>query len=84
MSEIIAKWIASTGIDPSKLIDTSDTEFDHMQTKNDFLEVSNSSDEICNVDNVSQFDLEKPISISSDIKNEDKDNINSTVCILGK
>lgn len=83
MSEIVAKWIASTGIDPSELIDTTDTEFDHMQTTNDFLEVPNSSDEICNV-NVSQFDLKKPFSISSDIKNEDKDNINTTACILGK
>lgn len=54
-----------------------------MQTTNDFLEVPNSSDEICNV-NVSQFDLKKPFSISSDIKNEDKDNINTTACILGK
>lgn len=84
MSEIVAKWIASTGIDPSELIDTTDTEFDHMRTTNDFLEVPNSSDEISNADNVSQFDLEKSLSISSDIKNENKDNINTTSCILGK
>lgn len=83
VSEIVAKWIASTGIDPSELIDTTDTEFDHMQTTNDFLELPNSSDEICNVD-VSQFDLKKPFSIFSDIKNEDKDNINITACILEK
>ncbi|CAL7946204.1 unnamed protein product [Xylocopa violacea] len=85
VSEIVAKWIASTGIDPAQLIDTTDTEFTHLRLMS--LELLNSSDETCDV-NDSQSDLEKPLSVSLDgvdlvnTKNEDKGSANVTTCIL--
>ncbi|XP_043526557.1 rab3 GTPase-activating protein non-catalytic subunit isoform X1 [Frieseomelitta varia] len=83
VSEIVAKWITSTGIDPSQLIDTTDTEFDHIRSTSDSLEIANSSDEICNVDDISQPNLEKPFSETLVTKNEDKDSTNATIlCIL--
>ncbi|XP_012241653.1 rab3 GTPase-activating protein non-catalytic subunit isoform X3 [Bombus impatiens] len=82
VSEIVAKWITSTGIDPSQLVDTTDTEFDHARPTNDSLEVLNSSDEICNVDDVSQSNVEKPLSESLDTESEEKDSTNANICIL--
>ncbi|XP_068975314.1 rab3 GTPase-activating protein non-catalytic subunit isoform X1 [Bombus flavifrons] len=82
VSEIVAKWITSTGIDPSQLVDTTDTEFDHTRPTNDSSEVLNSSDEICNVDDVSQSNVEKPLSESLDTESEEKDSTNANICIL--
>ncbi|XP_071862105.1 rab3 GTPase activating protein isoform X1 [Bombus fervidus] len=82
VSEIVAKWITSTGIDPSQLVDTTDTEFDHTRSTNDSLEVLNSSDEVCNVDDVSQPNVEKPLSESLDTESEEKDITNANKCIL--
>ncbi|XP_033362250.1 rab3 GTPase-activating protein non-catalytic subunit isoform X1 [Bombus vosnesenskii] len=82
VSEIVAKWITSTGIDPSQLVDTTDTEFDHARPTNDSLEVLNSSDEICNVDDVLQSNVEKPLSESLDTESEEKDSTNANICIL--
>ncbi|XP_060821986.1 rab3 GTPase-activating protein non-catalytic subunit isoform X1 [Bombus pascuorum] len=82
VSEIVAKWITSTGIDPSQLVDTTDTEFDHTRPTNDSLEVLNSSDEVCNVGDVSQSNVEKPLSESLDTESEEKDTTNANKCIL--
>ncbi|XP_033310060.1 rab3 GTPase-activating protein non-catalytic subunit isoform X2 [Bombus bifarius] len=82
VSEIVAKWITSTGIDPSQLVDTTDTEFDHARPTNDSLEVLNSSDEICNVDDVLQSNVEKHLLESLDTESEEKDSTNANICIL--
>ncbi|XP_017879707.1 rab3 GTPase-activating protein non-catalytic subunit isoform X3 [Ceratina calcarata] len=77
VSEIIAKWIASTGIDPGQLVDSTDIEFDQLQLANDSSEIPNSSGDICDV-NVSQCNSEK----LPDEKSEEEDSRSATTCIL--
>ncbi|KOC68340.1 Rab3 GTPase-activating protein non-catalytic subunit [Habropoda laboriosa] len=86
VSEIVAKWIASTGIDPTQLVDTTDTEFDNTQLTSHCLEIPNSLDETRHVGDVSQLeqlcDLEKSISVPVEMKSEDKNDTNIGTCIL--
>ncbi|XP_014218423.1 rab3 GTPase-activating protein regulatory subunit isoform X2 [Copidosoma floridanum] len=35
VSEIVAKWLSSSGVDPARLIDTTDIEFDQLQLSTD-------------------------------------------------
>lgn len=47
--------------------------------------MANSSNEICNANDISQPNLEKPFSETIDTKSEEKDSTNTTIsCILGK
>ncbi|CAK9800120.1 Rab3 GTPase-activating protein non-catalytic subunit [Anthophora plagiata] len=89
VSEIVAKWIASAGIDPAQLVDTTDTEFDQTQLTNHSLEASNFLDETRQADDAShleqmreQYELEKFISLSSEAKSEDKNDADTGTCIL--
>lgn len=82
MSEIVAKWIASTGIEPVQLIDTTDTEFDHVQSTSDSLEISNPLDKPCNTNDISECNLEKSSPLPLEAKNEDENSAGTY--ILGK
>ena len=83
MSEIVAKWIASTGIDPANLVDPTDVEFDQTQLTNDSPKVTSASDEAINTD-VPQNDPEQapptPVEIGTELKND----ATASACILGK
>ncbi|KZC10899.1 Rab3 GTPase-activating protein non-catalytic subunit [Dufourea novaeangliae] len=81
VSEIVAKWIVSTGIDPVQLVDMTDIEFDQAQLTNNCLGLTSATDETCNTD-ASQHEAEKPSLTSDEIGNEVKDDTTATTCIL--
>ncbi|XP_076636420.1 rab3 GTPase activating protein isoform X2 [Colletes latitarsis] len=82
VSEIVAKWIASTGIDPSQLVDATDIEFNQTQLTNDSLEITNFLDEASNVSDDSQQDSIKFSTIYNEFKNESEGNTVASKCIL--
>ncbi|XP_076244895.1 rab3 GTPase activating protein isoform X2 [Calliopsis andreniformis] len=81
VSEIVAKWIASTGIDPAMLIDTTDIEFDQTQLTNDSLEGLHSLNNTFNVSDVPSEDSVEP-SMPVEVENEVKSDPSATTCIL--
>lgn len=83
MSEIVAKWIASTGIDPANLVDTTDIEFDQTQLINDSPKVTSASDEASNID-VPQNGPEQAPPTLVEIGTEVKSDATASTCILGK
>ncbi|XP_054006730.1 rab3 GTPase-activating protein non-catalytic subunit [Hylaeus anthracinus] len=82
VSEIVAKWISSTGIDPTILVDTADIEFNQMQLTNDSSEVINSLDKDSNVDDASQQDPTIYSTTSNEIDNKAKEETSASICIL--
>ncbi|XP_012144641.2 rab3 GTPase activating protein [Megachile rotundata] len=80
VSEIVAKWIVSTGIDPALLVDTTDTEFDHMKVTKDPFEVIESLDETSNDD--VKHDSEAPLSESLEKESEVKNDATACTYIL--
>lgn len=83
VSELVAKWLSTTGIDPARLIDTTDVEFDQLQLSVDPLQVSDSLDEATAVD-VPQQEQTKLLSLSVEIGDEAKANATMEACILGE
>lgn len=83
MSEIVAKWIVSTGIDPAQLVNMIDNEFDESQLPNNTAGVTNTSDKPCNAE-VSQHDTEQSLLIDTQIEIEAKDDPTATTYILGR
>jgi len=75
VSELVAKWLSTTGIDPARLIDTTDVEFDQLQLSVDSLQQFTDTNEATAVQ-VSQ--RSKLVSIEIEAK------INAEACILGK
>ncbi|XP_046609657.1 rab3 GTPase-activating protein non-catalytic subunit [Neodiprion virginianus] len=69
VSEIVAKWLSSTGIDPARLIDTTDVEFDQMQLSMDSLKIAESLDEAAAME-LSQQDQMKLLSVSVELGSE--------------
>ncbi|KAL0113487.1 hypothetical protein PUN28_012561 [Cardiocondyla obscurior] len=82
VSELVAKWLGTTGIDPARLIDTTDVEFDQPQSMN-FVQLSadDTLSEETAVD-VSEQEQLKLLSLSVEIGDE----VNTTVeaCVLDK
>lgn len=83
MSELVAKWLSTTGIDPARLIDTTDVEFDQLQLSVDPLQLTDSLDEATAID-VPQQEQTKLLSLSVEIGDEAKANATMEACILGK
>ncbi|XP_076178627.1 rab3 GTPase activating protein isoform X3 [Ptiloglossa arizonensis] len=81
VSEIVAKWVASTGVDPAQLVDTTDIEFDQTLLSNDSFEITNSLDEASNIIDGSQQDPGKLSATLDGIENDAGDIIASK-CIL--
>ncbi|XP_031839232.1 rab3 GTPase activating protein isoform X2 [Nomia melanderi] len=81
VSEIVAKWIVSTGIDPAQLVNMIDNEFDESQLPNNTAGVTNTSDEPCNTE-VTQHDTEQPLPTDTQIESEAKDDPTATTYIL--
>lgn len=81
VSEIVAKWIASTGIDPANLVDTTDIEFDQTQLTNDSPKVTSASDEASNID-VPQNDPKQAPPTPVEIGTKVKSDATASTCIL--
>lgn len=82
MSEIVAKWIVSTGIDPALLVDTTDTEFDQMKLTNNSFDRLNMSDETSSAD--LKQDSQTSVSLPIETEKEVKTDTTACTCILGK
>ncbi|XP_043278054.1 rab3 GTPase-activating protein non-catalytic subunit isoform X2 [Venturia canescens] len=50
VSETVAKWLSAAAVDPARLIDTRDVEFDQMQNSVDSLQATGTLDEAAAVD----------------------------------
>lgn len=81
MSEIVAKWLRSSGIDPARLIDTTDIEFDQMQLSEDSLKFSGSLEEARAVEK--SQDPKALLSIPIEIGDEAKTEQTAMAIILG-
>lgn len=83
MSELVAKWLSTTGIDPARLIDTTDVEFDQLQLSIDPLQMTDALDEATAIE-VPQQEQSKLLSLSVEIGDEAKTNMTAEAYILGK
>nr|XP_012216087.1 PREDICTED: rab3 GTPase-activating protein non-catalytic subunit isoform X1 [Linepithema humile] len=83
VSELVAKWLSTTGIDPTRLIDTTDVEFDQLQLSVDSLQSNDALDEATSVE-VPQQEQTKLLSLSVEIGDEAKVNTTAEACILDK
>ena len=78
----MAKWLSSAGLDPSRLIDTTDIEFDQMQLPIDSIKHLESLDEACATE-LTQQDRERLLSIPVEVGSEAKDDQTALTYILG-
>jgi len=83
VSELVAKWLSTTGIDPTRLIDTTDVEFDQLQLSVDSLQSNDALEEATPIE-VPQQEQTKLLSLSVEIGDEAKVNTTAEACILGK
>ncbi|XP_018363110.1 PREDICTED: rab3 GTPase-activating protein non-catalytic subunit isoform X2 [Trachymyrmex cornetzi] len=81
VSELVAKWLGTTGIDPARLIDTTDVEFDQLQLSVDSLQQFTDTNEATTVQ-VSEQERSKLVSLSIEIGDEAKINTTTEACIL--
>ncbi|XP_014472926.1 PREDICTED: rab3 GTPase-activating protein non-catalytic subunit isoform X1 [Dinoponera quadriceps] len=81
VSELVAKWLSTTGIDPARLIDTTDIEFDQLQLSMDSLQLNDALDEASAID-VPQQEQTKLLSLSVEIGDEAKVDSTAEACIL--
>lgn len=82
VSEIVAKWLSSAGIDPARLIDTTDIEFDQLQLSIDSLKLVGSLDEAKAVELLQQ-DSKALLSVSVEIGSEAKTEQTALANVLG-
>lgn len=85
VSELVAKWLSTTGIDPARLIDTTDVEFDQLQLSMDSTQLiaDDTLNEATAVE-VPRHERTKLLSLSVEIGNEAKVDTTAEACILGK
>lgn len=83
VSELVAKWLSTTGVDPTRLIDTTDVEFDQLQLSVNSLQSNDALEEATEVE-VPQQEHTKLLSLSVEIGDEAKVNTTAEACILGK
>ena len=82
VSEIVARWLSSAGVNPTRLIDTTDIEFDQLQLSIDSLKVAGSLDEAKAVELLQQ-DSKTLLSVSVEIGSEAKADQTALTIILG-
>ncbi|KAH0948530.1 hypothetical protein HN011_009005 [Eciton burchellii] len=81
ISELVAKWLSTTGINPAQLIDTTDVEFDQSQSSVDSLQAM--LDEAAAVE-IARQEEAKLLSLSIEIGEEAKANTTAEAYILDK
>lgn len=84
MSELVAKWLSTTGIDPARLIDTTDVEFDQLQSVDSVQLKSDDTLSEATAVQVPQHERTKLLSLSIEIGDEAKVDTTAEACILGK
>lgn len=82
VSEIVAKWLSSAGVDPTRLIDTTDIEFDQLQLSIDSLKLAGSLDEAKAVELLQQ-DSKTLLSVSVEMGSEAKTEQTALANVLG-
>lgn len=85
VSELVAKWLGATGIDPARLIDATDVEFDRSRLSVD--SVRSAADDAlgeATAVEVPRHERTKLLSLSVEIGNEAKVDTTAEACILGK
>ncbi|KYN05982.1 Rab3 GTPase-activating protein non-catalytic subunit [Cyphomyrmex costatus] len=80
VSELVAKWLSTTGINPARLIDTTDIEFDQLQLPVDSLQFTDTNEATA----VKVFQQERIKFLSLSIENKAKINTTTEAYILGK
>ncbi|XP_012253512.2 rab3 GTPase-activating protein non-catalytic subunit isoform X2 [Athalia rosae] len=83
VSEIVAKWLSTTGLDPARLIDTTDVEFDQMQLSMDSLKMVGSLDEAAATE-LSQQEQLKLLSVSVEVGSEAEADSTAQAIIIEK
>jgi len=84
VSELVAKWLATTGIDPARLIDTTDIEFDELQLSVPSLQLTHMLSEATDVEVSREQERRKLLFLSIEIGDEAKVNTTTEACVLGK
>ncbi|KAL7296960.1 hypothetical protein TKK_0009400 [Trichogramma kaykai] len=83
VSEAVAKWLISTGVDPAHLIDTTDIEFDQVQLSVDTIQYAVSLDEAKALE-VSQQNAKSLLTLSVEVGSEAKPEQTSMASVLDK
>lgn len=83
ISEIVAKWLSSAGLDPTRLIDTTDIEFEQIQTTKDSMQRIGSLDEACAVELTKQ-DRDNLLTLAVEIGSEAKDDQSALSYVIDK
>ncbi|XP_051155116.1 rab3 GTPase-activating protein non-catalytic subunit [Leptopilina boulardi] len=83
ISEIVAKWLSSAGLDPTRLIDTTDIEFEHIHSIKDSMQRIDSLDEACAVE-LKQQDRDKLLSLAVEVGSEAKDDQTALSYVIDK
>lgn len=83
ISEIVAKWLSAAGLDPTRLIDTTDIEFEHIQYSKDFMQRIGSLDEACAVE-LTRQDRDKLLSLAVEVGSEAKDDQTALSYVIDK
>jgi len=84
VSELVAKWLSTTGIDPARLIDTTDVEFDELQLSVQSLQVTHMLSQATAVEVPQEQERTKLLFLSIEIGDEAKVNTTTEACILGR
>lgn len=82
VSEIVAKWLGSAGVDPIRLVDTADIEFDQLLLPIESMKVTGSLDEEKAVA-LEQEDSKALLSVSVEIGSEAKTEQTALSNVLG-
>ena len=69
VSEIVARWLSSSGIDPARLVDTKDIEFDQLQLAKNLMKLPELLDENKSV-SLLQEDTKALFSVSVELASE--------------
>ena len=80
ISEIVAKWLSCAGLDPTRLVDTTDIEFEKYPIPSPFLNNSGPLDEASAEEETQE---ERDGSMSVEVGNEAQDDQTASSYVLG-
>lgn len=85
VSELVTKWLGTTGVDPARLIDTTDVEFDRLRLSANSVQLTadDTLSEATAIE-VPRDEQTKLLSLSVEIGNEAKVDTTAETCVLGK
>ena len=80
VSEAVAKWLSSSGIDPARLIDTRDTEFNQIQLPTDAMNLSGTLEDTAAAIDIPKEEL---LTVSVDVGSEANPDTSAQAQVLG-